>query len=271
MRLYAAKKAVTDEFIAALGQPPAALITASDVESESDTHNPVDNSVVQLYAQAQPLVQVPALSFVEGSCFGIEKKPIVRRVDLNISRAQTRQLFDLVTQDFNDVGQEAIERRVSSARVLPGPEIGPQTGAGKRNLRNARGLVFEIQKLIYGEIPIAYEFADRAKGRGSRFSINALLVVPLAPKKGIKVKLSEAAYGCGHLALKGLTAQLSVRDDFEADTFLKRNRFIDRAIFDFFEVSGRDSASGKLLLRSEQLRGPKQATDYVSMESNHIS
>ena len=71
-----------------------------------------------------------------------------RRVNLNVRGAQANQLFDLVTQDLNYVGEEAVERRISSLRVFSGPKVGPQSRARKRYFGNSVGFAVEIGKLV---------------------------------------------------------------------------------------------------------------------------
>ena len=46
----------TDRFVTSLGEPPAALIAASEMERESDTWKSSDDRIVQLDATRQPLV-----------------------------------------------------------------------------------------------------------------------------------------------------------------------------------------------------------------------
>jgi hypothetical protein len=98
--------------------------------------------------------------------------------------------------------------------------------------------------------------------------MNALLIAPLAPKKGVEIEFAKAAHGGSHLALKRLPAHLAVSDDFKADFLLQRDGGVDGAIFDLFELSRTDLAGGELLLRRKQFRRPKQAADHIRVNGD---
>jgi hypothetical protein len=49
----------TDRFVTSLGEPPAALIAASEMERESDTRQSSDDRIVELDAGREPLLQTP--------------------------------------------------------------------------------------------------------------------------------------------------------------------------------------------------------------------
>ena len=101
-------------------------------------------------------------------------------------------------------------------------------------------------------------------------SLHAVLVVPLAPQKGVEVKLPEATDGCRHLALKRLPAHLTVGDDIQADGFLESNRLVHRAVFYFFELSSRNVPSGELLLSRKKFGGTQEAPNDIGVGSDHI-
>jgi len=101
------------------------------------------------------------------------------------------------------------------------------------------------------------------------FLPQAMLVVPLAPKKSVEIKFAEADDGRRHLALKRLAAHLAVGHNFQADTFLHSDGIVNGAIFDCFELSSSDCSGGELLLRVKQFCGPKQDADDVGMSGKH--
>lgn len=80
LRSHLAEQLPADRFITALGQPPAALISASDMDGEGDSGKALDDGIVQLDASIEPLIQAPALPFVKASRLGVEQKTIVGRV-----------------------------------------------------------------------------------------------------------------------------------------------------------------------------------------------
>jgi hypothetical protein len=80
-----------------------------------------------------------ALRFVERPSRGIEQQRIVRRVDLDVGRAEAHQLLDLVAQDRDHVGEEGVERGVGAARAVRRPEVREQAGARQVDLSDAAG------------------------------------------------------------------------------------------------------------------------------------
>ena len=65
LRLELVKKLAADRFIASLRQPPAALVTASDVKSKSHIGKAGYDRVVELDAERKPLIETPAELLVE--------------------------------------------------------------------------------------------------------------------------------------------------------------------------------------------------------------
>src|SRR5262249_46117250 len=96
-------------------------------------------------------------------------------------------------------------------------------------------------------------------------------IVPLTPEKGIEIVFTKPADGRGHLALKGLPAHFPIGHDFQASAFLERNGVVDRLIFDRFEFRGGDCPTVQLLLCVKQLRWSKQASNDVSVNSDHTT
>ena len=139
-----------DRFVTSLGEPPAALIAASEMECESDTWKSGDDRIVQLDTTRQPLVQTPSLLFVETPRFGVEHQPVVRRIDLDVTSTQAHQLLHLFAQELNDICEETIQCRVCRAGVFARPEVRPKARTRQRNFRDATGFVLQIGKLIGG-------------------------------------------------------------------------------------------------------------------------
>jgi hypothetical protein len=86
--------------------------------------------VVQRDAQIQPFAQAPALRFVERARLGLEQQGIVGRVELDVAGPVFGKFFHFLAQDPRHVLEEALERGVSTARALGGPEISKQPGTG---------------------------------------------------------------------------------------------------------------------------------------------
>lgn len=84
---HVAEQSSADRFVAALGEPPAALVAASYVKAEGYTGKSIHDGIVQLETLAEPSIETPALRFIEASRLGIEQKTIVRRIKLDVARS----------------------------------------------------------------------------------------------------------------------------------------------------------------------------------------
>src|SRR5438034_7637606 len=122
------------------------------MKAEGHVRKTIHDGVVQLQASTQPSIQAPALPFIKTAGLGIEQKTVVRRVNLNVRGAQANQFFDLVTQDLNYGGEEAIERGISSRRVSSGPKVGPQRRARERDFGNAVRVALSIGKMVRRQV-----------------------------------------------------------------------------------------------------------------------
>jgi len=69
----AAKQFAANRFVTPFGQPPAALIATSKVETKRHVRKALHQGVIELDAKRKPLVKTPAQSFVESSSNGIEQ------------------------------------------------------------------------------------------------------------------------------------------------------------------------------------------------------
>src|SRR5439155_1262966 len=124
----------------------------------------------------------------------------------------------------------------------------------KRYFGNLVRFALQIGKFVCRQITKTLQFCDGAEPSWPACSLHALLVVPLAPKKSVEIKFTEAANGSRHLALKRLPAHLAVGHDFQADALLQSDSVIDGPVFDQFEFSSSDGSSDEFLLSRKQLR-----------------
>lgn len=61
------EKRVRDRLVSSFGQPPAALISPSEMEAEGDLRKAVHDRVIEIDPEAQPFLQAPAEPLVEGA------------------------------------------------------------------------------------------------------------------------------------------------------------------------------------------------------------
>ena len=71
--LKGTEQLATDRLIAPFGQPPAALVPPSDMQTKGHLRKSVHDRVVQLDTQRKPFVQCPAQPFIITAGLGIEK------------------------------------------------------------------------------------------------------------------------------------------------------------------------------------------------------
>ena len=80
LRFYSPEKLTADRFVSSLRQPPAALIAASNMETEGDSRKTVHDRIVQLYADTEPSVETPTLTLIEAARLRIEQQAVMGRV-----------------------------------------------------------------------------------------------------------------------------------------------------------------------------------------------
>ncbi len=108
MRVNAPEHFFRKQIIAALQQPPAALIAASQVESEGNLRMVRHNGVVHFNSRFEPAIHGPALGLVKGFGPWIQQQAIVGRINLDIRSAQPDQFVNFDPEDIHDVGKEMI-------------------------------------------------------------------------------------------------------------------------------------------------------------------
>ena len=179
------------------------------------------SSSSQVSTEPRALVEVaPAL---------VEEQRVVRRVELEVGRAEAGELLDLLAQDRGDVPEEVLERRVRAGRALRVPELREQAGARAAS-PSARG---RCAGCAY-----ASSWAERkrrrrsgatstASGGRSRSRSPTTSLFQLAPEEGVEVPVAEAVDRLDHLALEREAAHLAVRDDVEPGLGLAAERLVD--------------------------------------------
>jgi hypothetical protein len=70
---------------------------------------------LELEAEVKPALGRPASAGIEVAIGGIKEEQIVGSVELDVFAAQPHELVDLLTQDFGDVGQEALQGWIGAA------------------------------------------------------------------------------------------------------------------------------------------------------------
>lgn len=94
--------------ITSFRQPPAALITPSQVKAKGYRRVITYHGIVHLDAVTQPSVSSPTLGFVEGAGLGIQQQAIMGRIELDIGGPLPDQFCYFVAENIHDIGEEAI-------------------------------------------------------------------------------------------------------------------------------------------------------------------
>src|SRR5262245_40068225 len=95
------------------------------------------NRVVELDAEAKPLIDAPAELLVENSRLRAQQETIVRCIDLNVGCSKANEFSNFLMYDVDDVSQKRIKRWIGASGIFRRPKVTPQAGARKCYLRNA--------------------------------------------------------------------------------------------------------------------------------------
>src|SRR5918994_5997468 len=170
----------------------------------------------------------------------------MRRVELDVLRPETHQLFDLLAQDLRHVLQKEIERRVGPCGQLWRPEVRVHARARQRDLHGPVRTAPRVHELLDREVAPPPQLPNHPEGLWAlrRLLPYRLVSVPLSPQPGVDVVLSEALDGLYHLALEGLPTHLTVCDDREASPLLQPDSPVHSPILDTLELGCGEPACG---------------------------
>jgi hypothetical protein len=99
-----------DRLVAALDEPAARLVPATEVEPEGHPRTIADDPVVELEAQLDLSFARPAATGVEVPVVGVEHHRVMGSVELEIGGSHRFQLVGLLPEKLRDAGQEVLER-----------------------------------------------------------------------------------------------------------------------------------------------------------------
>ncbi len=151
----------------------------------------------------------------------------MRRIELDVRRAQAHQLVDLLAQDLGDVAEELLQARVGTARALGIPEVGEQARARQRHLEDAVGAGTRIGELVGREEAPPAKLPLHGDRRPLDLHLAELAALPLPPQERVEIPLAEPLDRLGHLALEREPAHLAIRDDGHPRLLLEPERGVD--------------------------------------------
>ena len=187
----------------------------------------------------------------------------MRRVELDVRRAQADELVDLLPQDLGDVAEELLQVRVRGSRALGIPEVREQARAGERHLQHPVGATACVRELLGREEPPSPELPLDGQRRPLDLLSPTLVALPVAPEKRVEIPLAEALDRLGHLALERQTPHLAVRHDIETRIRLESESVVDGCVLDLLELGRAQLAARELLARGEQPWRSEEAANDV--------
>ncbi len=193
----------------------------------------------------------------------------MRRVELDVRRAQPHQLVDLLAEDLRDVAQELLEARVCAARALGIPEVGEEARARQSHFQDAVGPGLRVRELVGGEEALPPELPLHGDRRALDPHLAELAALPFAPEKGVEVPISEALDRLGHLALEREPPHLSVGDDVHPCVLLESQSVVDGGVLGLLQLGRAELPLLEPVARGEQLRRPEEAADDVRARLEH--
>src|SRR5207247_8338297 len=103
------QRPLREPVVTARNEPAARLVPAAEVEAEGDLGMTADDDVVELEPELEPPLGRPATALVERAVVRVDEERIVRRVELDVGRAETSELVDLLSEELGNVCEEVFE------------------------------------------------------------------------------------------------------------------------------------------------------------------
>ena len=267
----ARKDSVRKPVVPALDEPAAGLVSPAEVEAEGDVRMIADHVVVQLETQLEPPLGRPAAALVELPVPRIDQQRVLRRVQLDVRRAEPHQLVDLLAEQLGDVLEECFEVRIGRGRTFGITEVGVEARARKRHLEHTVGAPAHVGELLGRQRPFPSQLPDHRKRRPLDVHLAELGAPPIAPEERVEVPVAEAVDGRRELTLEGEPAHLAVGDDVEARLFLERDRVVHGLVLDPLERRRAQLTAAEPLLRGDQFGWAQEAADDVGAGLEHVA
>ncbi len=154
----------------------------------------------------------------------------MRRVELEVRRAEAGELLDLLAEDRRHVPEELLERRVRARRALGVPELREEARARQRDLEHAVGARLRVRELVCGEKPAPLELRADGDRRPFESEVADCVALPLAPEEGVEIPLAEPVHRLDHLALERESPHLTVGDDIHPGFLLAAEHLVDGGV-----------------------------------------
>ena len=126
----------------------------------------------------------------------------MRRIELNVGRAEPHELVHLFAEDLGDVAEKGLQRVVRGGGLGRVPEIREQARAGQRHLHDPVGPASGVGELLGGEEALAPQLAHHPDARAFDSLLAELVALPVTPKERVQVPFAEAFDRVGELALE---------------------------------------------------------------------
>ena len=183
----------------------------------------------------------------------------MRRIELDVGAAEPHELRHLGTQDVDDVGEVGVDGGVRAARLLGVVVRGRLLCVDQRDLERALRATARVRELLGAHRTNAAKLLD---DHGPlEHDLVPLLVAERDRPPAIAVQPLD---GVHEVAVEGVAAHLSVRDDGEPRVRLEGERLVHRPVFRALELGRADRSLVAPRARILEVRWAQKTSDDVA-------
>src|SRR5579859_204581 len=245
-----------DRLIVAFGVELALVVAAAHMESEGDSRIALDDRVVELDAAVDQLLGVAPALPVALAHGRVEKRPILRRVDLDVCAPEADELVDLAPGQVDDVGEVVVAGRIGGPGLFGVVIGGGLLRAEHRHLaRPSRSRAQDSPLLAaHASLPPQPVDDDRA--------LEDELLAFLVPERNRPAALTvESLERLDEVTVEGVAAQLPVRHHIDPGLLLQLDGGPDRRVLDRLELRLGHLACLQPVSGVDQVSRPKETAD----------
>ncbi len=136
MELGAAKN-FRDRSVITGGVELTLIISPAHVESEEDSGLAADHRIIHFDGEVEQSVRVIAALAVSLADLGVDQGGVLRRIDLNVSAAQTNQFSHFIAKKIDQVGEKCVYRGIGASGFFGVVVRGSLLCTDERGLRGA--------------------------------------------------------------------------------------------------------------------------------------
>src|ERR1700674_850513 len=254
-----------DRLVVAFGVELALVVATADVESKGHTRVALDDGVVELDTAVDQLFRVAPALPVTLAHRGVEERPVLRPVDLDIRAAEANQLLHLPPGGVDDVGQVSIPRRIGGLRLFGVVIGGSLLCAEHRHLARTPSHRPKKRPLLSAHASLPAQRIDHHR------ALEDQLLSTLVPKGNRPAALTvESFERVDQVAVESVSAELAIGHDIDSGTLLELNRRANRLVLHGLELGACHLAGIQPLPSADQLRWSQEAADDLGSPRHQI-